>query len=129
MKSSIVKAVCGFALCVGALAAGASGTDGQAMPSTRLSTEIDIQPVAGQPGKFLVTSTITDLESNTVIAKPKLVIASDQPARMETGAQGQWLLQIAVAADGTAHRASYEETYTREGKVVSKQRFTIALQQ
>jgi hypothetical protein len=96
-------------------------------PSSRLSIEMDVVPVKGQPGRFLVSSTILDLERNEVVGKPRLVIGSDKPARIETGADGKWMLQISVAADGGSRKAAYEATFTREGITVSKQRLTVDL--
>ena len=98
-----------------------------ATPSARLSIELDVKPVEGQAGRFLVSSTVTDLESDAVIAKPQLMIAADKPARIETGAEGTWKLQISVAADPAAHKAAYDATFIREGQVVSKQRLSVSL--
>ena len=96
-------------------------------PSSRLSIEMDVAPLKDQPGRFVVSSTILDLEKNEVVGKPRLIIGSDKPARIETGADGKWLLQISVAADGGSRKAAYEATFTREGVVVSKQRLTVNL--
>jgi hypothetical protein len=96
-------------------------------PSARLSIELDVKPVEGQPGRFMVTSTVTDLENGSTIAKPQLMIASDKPARIETGSEGKWMLQISVTADGDSRKAAYDATFTREGKVVSKQRLSVNL--
>ena len=96
-------------------------------PSSRLSIEMDVAPVKDQPGRFAVSSTILDLERNEVVGKPRLIIGSDQPARIETGADGKWMLQISVAANGGSRKAAYEATFTREGVVVSRQRLTVDL--
>lgn len=98
-----------------------------ATPSARLSIELDVKPVEGQAGRFLVSSTVTDLESDAVIAKPQLMIAADKPARIETGAEGKWKLQISVAADPAGHKAAYDATFIREGQIVSKQRLSVSL--
>ena len=96
-------------------------------PSARLAMEMDVKPAEGQPGRFVVTSTITDLETNTVVGKPRLLVESEKLARVETGADGKWMLQISVLAGSTSKKATYEATFTREGKVVSKQRFAVDL--
>ena len=96
-------------------------------PSNRLSIEMDVVPVKDQPGRFLVSSTILDLERNEVVGKPRLVMGSEKPARIETGADGKWQLQISVAASSGSRKAAYEATFTREGIVVSKQRLTVDL--
>jgi hypothetical protein len=96
-------------------------------PSSNLGIEVDVAPVTGKAGHFMVSSIITDLEKNEVVAKPRLLIASDKPARIEMGSEGKWKLSISVAADGAANRAAYDATYTRGGTVVSKQRVTVSL--
>jgi hypothetical protein len=37
------------------------------------------------------------------------------------------MLQIVVTADGTSRKGSYEATFTREGKVVSRQKLAMNL--
>ena len=96
-------------------------------PSARLAIDLDVMPVSGTPGQFLVTSTVTDLETNSVIAKPRLTIAANKPARIETGNEGKWMLQIGVSADGDSRKAVYDATFTLQGKVVSKQRVSVNL--
>ncbi len=96
-------------------------------PSSNLGIDVDVAPVPGKSGHFTVSSTITDLEKNEVVAKPRLVIASEKPARIEMGNEGKWMLSISVTADAAANKAAYDATYTREGKVVSKQRVTVKL--
>ena len=96
-------------------------------PSARLSLEMDVKPAAGQPGRFVVSTTITDLETNAVVGKPTLLFESDKLARVETGADGKWTLQIAVLVGSGSKKTTYEATFTREGKVVSKQRFSADL--
>jgi hypothetical protein len=96
-------------------------------PSARLAMEIDVKPAQGQPGRFIVTSQITDLESGAVVGKPSLLIESDKVARVETGTDGKWMLQISVLAGSTSKKATYEATFTREGQVVSRQRFAADL--
>jgi hypothetical protein len=96
-------------------------------PSARLSLEMDVKPAEGQAGRFFVTSTITDLETHRIVGQPRLLIESDQPARVETGVDGKWALQISVAAGSTSRKAAYQATFTREGQVISKQRFAVDL--
>jgi hypothetical protein len=96
-------------------------------PSSNLGIEVDVVPVAGKAGQFMMSSTITDLDKNEVVAKPRLLIGSDKPARIEIGNESKWKLSISVAADGAATKAAYDAIYTREGKVVSKQRVTVKL--
>lgn len=96
-------------------------------PSASLGIEVDVKPVAGSPGHFSVSSVVTDLESNTVIAKPRLTIAANKPARIETGNEGKWMLRINVTADGATRKANYDASFTREGKLVSKQRVSVNL--
>jgi hypothetical protein len=75
----------------------------------------------------MVISTVTDLENGATVAKPQLMIGADKPARIETGSEGKWMLQISVAADGNTRKAAYDATFTREGKVVSRQRLSVNL--
>ena len=95
--------------------------------SSRVSIDVDVTPAANQPGRFVVTSTILDLESGEVVAKPRLIIGSENPARIETGNEGKWMLQISVAANGASRKAAYEATFSREGVVVSRQRLALDL--
>src|SRR6187549_2829637 len=69
-------------------------------PSASLGIEVEVKPNEGTPGQFVVSSVVTDLESGAVIAKPRLVVAANKPARIETGNAGKWALQIGVMADG-----------------------------
>ena len=96
-------------------------------PSARLAIEVDVKPVDGKPGMFLLASTVTDLETDAVIAKPTLTIGSGKPARVEMGDEGKWLLKVSVTADGASHRAAYDATFTRSGQVVSRQRLSVNL--
>jgi hypothetical protein len=95
-------------------------------PSARLGIEIDVEPAKDMPGKFMVSSTITDLENNAVVGRPRLLIG-DTPAKIETGNDGKWMLQMSVAANSASGRSMYDATFTREGKVVSRQRFAVNL--
>ena len=96
-------------------------------PSASLGIEIDVKPNEGTPGQFVVSSVVTDLENGAVIAKPRLIVAANKPARIETGNAGKWMLQISVLADGPSRVATYDASFTREGKLVSKQRVSVKL--
>ena len=99
----------------------------QPTPSARLAMEIDVRPAKGEAGHFMFSSTITDLETNTVVGKPRLLIDSEKLARVETSVDGKWGLQISVVAGNASKKATYEASFTREGVLVSKQRFTVDL--
>jgi hypothetical protein len=75
----------------------------------------------------MVSSVVTDLETSTVIARPRLVVAANKTARIETGNEGKWMLRISVTADGASRRADYEANFTREGKLISRQRVSVNL--
>ena len=96
-------------------------------PSASLGIEVEVKPAEGAPGQFLVSSVVTDLESGAVIAKPRLTVAANKPARIETGNAAKWSLQISVVADGASRKATYDASFTREGKLVSKQRVSVNL--
>jgi hypothetical protein len=96
-------------------------------PSASLGIEVDVKPHEGAPGQFVVSSVVTDLENGAVIAKPRLIVAANKPARIETGNAGKWALQISVMADGPSRVATYDASFTREGKLVSKQRVSVKL--
>jgi len=98
-----------------------------ATPSASLGIEVDVKQNEGMPGQFVVSSVVTDLENGTIIAKPRLVVAANKPARIETGNAGKWTLQINVMADGPSRVATYDASFTREGKLVSKQRVSVKL--
>ena len=112
-------------------AAGASATaevpTPPPMPSARLAFDVDVKPASGKPGLYALTSVVTDLETNTVIAKPMILMNANKPARVEIGNEAKWLLRISVTADGAAHKAAYEASFTREGQVVSQQKLTVNL--
>jgi hypothetical protein len=96
-------------------------------PSARLAIDVDVKPVDGKPGVFLLASTITDLETDAVIAKPQLTITAGKLARVEMGNEGKWMLQVSVTADGATRKAAYDAVFTREGMVVSRQRVSVNL--
>ena len=127
MKMTARGLLCAGIISLVAVGAIANTSMVPAQPSARLGIEMDVKPAEGKPGQFIVSSTVTDLENNSVIAKPQLRIASDKPARIETGIEGKWMLQIVVTADSASRKASYEATYTREGQVVSRQRLAMNL--
>ncbi len=108
------------------LGATANMPDPQPTPSAALGIEVEVKP-ANVPGQFLVSSVVTDLESGAIIAQPRLLVAANKPARIETGNVGKWLLQISVTADGPSRKATYEASFTREGKLISKQRVSVNL--
>jgi hypothetical protein len=127
MKSS-VRAALAIAVLAGlGLGATANMPGPPPTPSAALGIEVDVKPVAGTPGQFVVTSVITDLESNAVIAKPRLVVAANKAARIETGNEGKWKLSISVTADGATRKADYDANFIREGKLVSRQRVSVNL--
>jgi hypothetical protein len=96
-------------------------------PSASLDIEVDVKPVAGAPGQFMVSSVVTDLETNAVIARPRLVVAANKTARIETGNDGKWMLSISVTADGASRKADYDANFMRAGKLVSRQRVSVNL--
>jgi hypothetical protein len=126
MKSTILIASVAIAGVLGSIAA-ANAPGPAPTPSSRLSIEMDVAPVKDQPGRFMVSSTILDLEKNEVVGKPRLMIGSEKAARIQTGADGRWMLEISVAANSDSRKAAYEATFTREGVVVSRQRLTVDL--
>jgi hypothetical protein len=97
-------------------------------PSANLGIELDVKPVAGTPGQFMVSSVVTDLENNAVIARPRVLVGASQPARIEFGNEGKWMLRIGVTADGVSRKADYDAAFTREGKLVSHQRVSVNLE-
>ena len=127
MKRTVVASLVAAVLVGVGIGAGANVPAPQPTPSASLGIEVDVKPVQGKPGQFLVSSVVTDLESNAIIAKPRLLIAANKPAKIETGAEGKWMLRISVTADGNARTANYEASYTREGKLVSQQHVSVAL--
>jgi hypothetical protein len=109
------------------VAASANMPEPSQTPSASLGIEVDVKPAEGKPGQFFLSSVVIDLETNKVIAQPRLLIAANKPARIETGAEGKWSLQINVTADGASRTAAYDATFSRAGKVVSKQRVSVNL--
>ena len=97
------------------------------MPSASIGMEIDVKPNESSRGQFLVNAVVTDLESGAVIEKPRLLIAANQPARIQVGTAGKWTLEINVVADGASRTATCNASFTREGKLVSKQRVSVRL--
>lgn len=107
-----------------------AGTDPRVppTPSANLGIEVTVTPVAGSPGLFDVNSVLTDLQTNTVVARPHLQIPSNtRGGRIEMGVEGEWMIDISVAADGASGKATYEATFTRDGKAVSRQKVAVNL--
>ena len=127
MKNTVRAAVAVAVLAGLGLGATANMPGPPPTPSASLGIEVDVKPLAGTPGQFLVSSVVTDLENNAVIAKPRLVIGANKPARIEAGNEGKWMLKISVTADGASRKADYDASFIREGKLVSKQRVTVNL--
>jgi hypothetical protein len=132
MEASMKRKTLSAALAVAALAGLGLGAIAEMpgpppTPSAALGIEVDVKPVAGTPGQFLVTSVVTDLENNAVIAKPRLTIGANKTARIETGNEGKWMLRISVTADGASRKASYDASFTREGKLISRQQVSVNL--
>lgn len=128
MKKKAVGAAVAVAVLSGlGLGAAANIPGPPPTPSAALGIELDVRPVEGTPGQFMVSSVVTDLESNAVIAKPRLVVAANKTARIESGNGGKWMLRISVTADGASRKADYDASFTREGKLVSRQRVSVNL--
>jgi len=123
VKATVAAAV---VACLG-LAANANISGPPPTPSAAIGIEVDVKPVAGTPGQFMVSSVVTDLETNAIIAKPALMIAANKTARIETGNEGKWKLSISVTADGASRKADYDASFMREGKLVSRQRVSVNL--
>lgn len=127
MKKNLVAALATVVLTSSGLCAVADTPAPRPMPSASIGMEIDVKPNESSPGQFLVNAVVTDLESGAVIEKPRLLIAANQPARIEIGTAGKWTLEINVVADGASRTATCNASFTREGKVVSKQRVSVKL--
>lgn len=127
MKNKVLNTAVAVAILTGSGLAAATTPGPPPTPSASLGIEVDVKPVAGTPGHFMVSSVVTDLESNSVVARPRLTIAANKTARIETGNQGKWMLRISVTADGPSRKADYEASFTREGKLVSRQRVSVNL--
>jgi hypothetical protein len=121
LAASIVAVLGGLGLCATANTPAPLPT-----PSASLGTRSS-EARGRTPGQFLVSSVVTDLESGAVIAKPRLTVAANKSARIETGNAAKWSLQITVMADGASRKATYDASFTREGKLVSKQRVSVNL--
>jgi hypothetical protein len=127
MKKFTAVAVSAIALTAFGLVAIAETPGPVPTPSSSLGIEVDVKPVQGKPGTYLVNSVVTDLESRAVIAKPSLLVAGSVPATIQTGNESKWMLKITVGADASNKTAIYEANFTREGKLVSLQKVSVAL--
>ena len=96
-------------------------------PSANLAIELDVKPAQDFPGQYIVSSKITDLETNVVIAKPLIRVGSNKPARIEMGSSDKWHLAINVTTDDAARKVAYDAQYKKDGKVVSQQRIAVNL--
>ena len=123
----ILTVVAGVAVLAGVVGAAANIPGPPPTPSATLGIEVDVKPVPGKPGQFMVASVVTDLENNAIIARPQLTIAANKTARIETGNDGKWMLRISVTADGASKKADYDASFTREGKLISRQRVSVNL--
>ena len=96
-------------------------------PSDHLGIEMNIVPVDGQPGVFVASATMTDLDSERIVGTPRMTFSTSHAASVEIGVEGRWLLHVAVSADADAKVATYEALFTRSGKVTSRQRVAVRL--
>ena len=97
-----------------------------APPPWRVAMDVDLKPIPGTPGQFLLTSTVTDLERHALIAQPRMTIVAGRPARFALGGNG-WRLQLGIEADGGSRKAEYDATFSRGATVLSRQRLTLDL--
>lgn len=93
----------------------------------RVAMDVDVRPVHGQAGRFLLASTVTDLDTGEVLAKPRMTIAAGQPAHLRLGGRRGWSLELGVAANGDSRRATYDATFSRHGRVLSRQHLALDL--
>ncbi len=120
--------LCSAALAAIALTAVAGEYIHPATPSANLGIEVAVTPAPGNPGQFDVTSVLTDLQTNTVVAQPHLTVSSgNSGGRIQIGTVPDWMIDITVSADGLSGKANYEATFTRDGKTVSRQKLVVNL--
>ena len=89
--------------------------------------EVQVSPVPGEAGRYIAQATVTDLRTGDVVARPKAVFESGKQARVNMATEGKWAIEMTVKADGAARTALYEGTFTREGRVISRQRLMLQL--
>jgi hypothetical protein len=128
MRTTITAVLCSAALSAIALTAVAAGYVHPGTPSANLGIEVAVTPAPGSPGQFDVTSVLTDLQTNTVVAQPHLRVSSGKPGgRIQIGTVPDWMIDITISADGPSGKANYEATFTRDGKTVSRQKVVVNL--
>jgi len=127
MKITIATSAAAIALVALGFAAVADMARRPAGAPSRIAMEVDVAPVAGKAGRFLLSTTVTDLDRNAVIAKPSMTIDGGKTARLRMGGKEGWRFEATVSADGAKRKAAYDATFTEGGKVLSRQRLSLDL--
>lgn len=127
MKTTIATSAAAVALVALGFAAVADMSRHPAGATSHLGMDVEVAPVAGKAGQFLLSTTLTDLDRNAVIARPRMTIDAGKTARLRISGKGGWTFEAAVSADGAKRKALYDAAFTEGGKVVSQQRISLDL--
>lgn len=101
----------------------------------RITVEVDCQPDAQTPRAFVCRAKVVDLESNEVLAAPKVTFLAGSPATVQTGitvkddagndALATFKMEVAVTDDMTM--ASYSSRMLLGEEVLNEQTFRFRL--
>jgi hypothetical protein len=127
MKRTIATSAVAVALVALGFAAVADIARQPKEATSRLAMDVEVAPVAGKPGQFLLSATLTDLDRNAVLAKPRMTIAAGKAARLRISGKDGWTFEATVNADGAKRKAAYDASFSEGGKVVARQRLSLDL--
>lgn len=127
MKRTVATSAVAIALVALGFAAVAGMSRHPKEVPSRLAMDVEVAPVAGKAGQFLLSTTLTDLDRNAVIAKPRMTIDAGKTARLRISGKEGWTFEATVNADGAKRKAVYDASFTEAGKVVSRQRLALDL--
>jgi hypothetical protein len=127
MKRTIATSAVAVALVAIGFAAVADIARHPREATSRLAMDVEVAPVAGKPGQFMLSTTLTDLDRNAVLAKPRMTIATGKAARLRISGKEGWSFEATVNADGAKRKAAYDASFTEGGKVVARQRLSLDL--
>lgn len=98
-----------------------------AMASRHLSVRVDVQPASSGAGRYVATTEVSDLESNRVLARPKLAFSQQAPASIEVALDEDDLIQVEIRIGTDRRSADYQFRHVRGGKLCGRQQLKLRL--
>ncbi|HEY9104285.1 hypothetical protein [Chitinimonas sp.] len=98
-----------------------------AMSSRHLSVRVDVQPASSGIGRYIATTEVSDLNSNKVLARPKLAFSQHAPASIEVALDEDDLIQVEIRIGADRRSADYQFRHLRGGKLCGRQQLKLRL--